>query len=162
MLEYLKEQLDRTNYWLAFSETKNAALVAFNVAVVAAIGKFTSVNIWIWALSDFMIMVSTFICLLSFIPKSSMKKLCNDQNNQEINLLYYADIAKLETEMYLEKVRNEYHLHIIKWEEEICKDFAEEIIVNSRIAVRKYKLFKYAVMVDLMCIILFIMFILIA
>lgn len=114
MLEYLKEQLDRINYWLAFSETKNAALVAFNVAVVAAIGKFTSVNIWIGGLSDFLIMVSTFICLISFIPKSSMKKICNDQNNQEINLLYYADIAKLETEMYLEKVRNEYHLHIIK------------------------------------------------
>ena len=28
MKEYLKEQLERTNYWLSFSEAKNGALVA--------------------------------------------------------------------------------------------------------------------------------------
>ena len=40
MLEYLKEQLERSNYWLTFSESKNAALVAFNVAIIAIIGRF--------------------------------------------------------------------------------------------------------------------------
>lgn len=44
---------------------------------------------------------------------------------------------------------------MIEWEQEVCRDYAEEIIINSQIAVRKYKLFQYAVLADLMCVILF-------
>lgn len=55
MLEYLKEQLERSNYWLTFSESKNAALVAFNVAIIAIIGEIANSN---------MCLLGLVICLL--------------------------------------------------------------------------------------------------
>lgn len=64
-------------------------------------------------------------------------------------------IAQLDAVSYIEGLKNKYHFHMIEWEQEVCRDYAEEIIINSQIAVRKYKLFQYAVLADLMCVILF-------
>lgn len=166
MLKYLKEQLERTNYWLAFSETKNAVLIAFNVAALTVVEKILSGNIWICAISYTLLFVSTFICLVSFIPcMSNNEKLVEDaqkKEKEEYNLVYYGDIAKLDKETYIEKVKNRYNLHTIEWEQEICDDIAKEIIENSKIAVRKYNLFKYAVLTDIVCIIFLVLVIIIA
>ena len=157
MLEYLKEQLERSNYWLTFSESKNAALVAFNVAIIAIIGEIANSNMCLLGLSYLFIIVSIFICLTSFVPNLSKESKQSESNkkNLKVNLIYYVEIAQLDAVSYIEGLKNKYHFHMIEWEQEVCRDYAEEIIINSQIAVRKYKLFQYAVLAYLMCVILF-------
>ena len=36
-ISFFEKQLERVNYWLSYAETKNAAMIALNVAICAAL-----------------------------------------------------------------------------------------------------------------------------
>ncbi len=158
MKEYLKEQLERTNYWLSFSEAKNGALVALNIAFMAVCTQVSNMNVVFCSLTCIILLVSSVFCLLSFYPNLS-NKFQRNQNGvaANANLIFYGDIAKMQDKnMYINSVENRYHININANEREQCDDLATEVLINSQITILKYKLFKYAVRVDVCAVIVFI------
>ena len=77
MKEYLKEQLERTNYWLSFSEAKNGALVALNIALMAVCTQVSNMNVVFCSLTCIILLVSSVFCLWSFYPNLSNKTQTN-------------------------------------------------------------------------------------
>ena len=178
-IEFLKEQLERTNYWISFAEAKNGAIVAINIALMTIIVDLFSyaAELCVFALSC--LIVSNLICLISFFPnlKTHWKKEDDKGNidkeklsgeksakndDSELNLLFYSDIAKLSEEQYKEQVRIKYGEQFGEkcFNNKIAFDYLSEIHINSCIANRKYILFKYAIKSDIfalvLCIIIFI------
>jgi len=166
---FLEKQLDRTNYWLSFAEAKNAALIAFNVAIIAFIAEFQEDLPIFSTVIMILSVVSTVICLISFIPITNNCTTINTHatavtpNEQKDNLIFWHDIAKLEDENeYINSVISRYCPQNTSCDQpnKLCLDFASEILINSRIAKRKYTYFKIALSVDilalLICVLLFI------
>lgn len=161
--EFFEKQLDRTNTWLNFAEAKNAALIAVNIAVIAVVANlFDKVRI-LTVIMVAVAMVSSLICLYSFLPN-----LINKPDNKgrssstNPNLIYFEDVDAIATaddsvETYIKQVAEKYFpdksLDKIK-SNNFIYDLASEIIINSQITVRKYKLFKWALKVDLLAFIL--------
>lgn len=149
---FLLNELERVDKWLSFGEAKNAALVAFNVAVLSVNMDF-GFPLLLTILRLFTVL-SMAISLMSFWPNMGKKvgdiKLKLYLNAPGMNnYLYFLDIACLNngTE-YLQIVKSRYLIEEIDITGTYCCDLANEIIVNSRIAVKKYKYFQMALMFD--------------
>ncbi len=144
-VELLQKIFENTNHWLQFAEAKNAALIAFNIAVIAAVigSDLYEKNL---PLSSFFIVgviASTVVTLWSFKPIN--KELEKAEKSSEIeNLLHYAYIATLNRDEYIEKLCEKYwgiantQSSMIS---QLEKDYCQEIVENARIAVRKQKCF---------------------
>lgn len=151
--ELLQQIYENTNVWLHFAEAKNAAMVALNIAILAAVmsSDYLQVNLWLFSLVVIGLLGSIFIEIMSFWPiNKKIEKMVN--NNISKNLLNYAYIATLEEEDYLKRLYRDY------WEKpqenyntipQIEKDYCAEIIDNARITIRKQKMFKKSVQVTL-------------
>lgn len=167
MEDKIKYIFENTNNWLNFAEAKNAALLAFNVAVITAITSSElltkSSETLVFAVSAILI-ISSIMSMISFIPKTNnsvsqkvynltigivdeiINRIFKESNNE--NLVFYGYISTFEcsqTDEYLAKLKDSYFpnkdIEITKFE----KDLAEEIIINSRITQRKYNYFKAAI-----------------
>lgn len=164
MKEFLETQLERTNYWLSFSEAKNAALVALNVAIIAVCTQVDMFGIIMQIVLCVLFFCSTVCCLLSFNP--NLKNKADAQNFDTIdncNLLFYGDVAKLgDSDSYISCVRDRYKLEYEENEKYLYGDLAEEIVINSQIAVWKYRMFKYAIYGDILSIVVFVACLIIA
>ncbi|MEI3417852.1 MAG: hypothetical protein V8Q86_04890 [Blautia sp.] len=136
-----KVQADITGC-LRFAETKNGALLAFDIALLFGIPKIPD--------------VSLIITLWSFWPINKKIKKA-EKRKVNCDLLHFAYIA-----MY---TRNEYLVELYKsyWKNEVVdfdkisqeeKDLAQEIVMNSRIAVRKQNLFKISLGITEMALVL--------
>ena len=134
-----KVQADITGC-LRFAETKNGALLAFDIALLFGIPKIPDVSV----------KVKSFWPINKKIKKAEKRKVNCD-------LLHFAYIA-----MY---TRNEYLVELYKsyWKNEVVdfdkisqeeKDLAQEIVMNSRIAVRKQNLFKISLGITEMALVL--------
>lgn len=147
---FLEKQLEKVDKWLHFAEAKNAALIAINVAIASM--SFGS-NTFVIYLIRILLIISSIIALISFWPNSSSntnkKQLILDVDGT--NYLFYADIAKYSSEeQYLRLVMRDYfNENKESVFSEMCLDYAKEILINSKIAVWKYKLFKIALCFDL-------------
>ena len=155
MKDFLIEQLERTNYWLSFSEAKNAALVALNIAIIAVFTQLNMLGIIIQAILCILFLVSMLHCLISFSPNLKNKA---DEKGAEIiencNLIFYGDIAKLgDSDIYLSCVQNRYKFQFDESEKYLYEDLAEEIVINSQIAVKKYGMFKKAIVIDILAVV---------
>ena len=137
IVEMLETIFSNVNSWLNFAEAKNAALMAFNIAMLAVTWGSTEnagKNILFYGV-NLAIVISTIIALKSFKPD---------------NLLFYEDIAKYSKESYLIALYKKYQ-DTVKTEDELLKreiDYADEITYNAKIIVQKYKCFKNAWYVD--------------
>ena len=157
MEERLKEIFANVNDWLKFAEAKNGVLVAFNgsalVLVMSTLLNKENLTFVIhhWYLIVlvgyfiFFAALGLIIALLSFLAQISPTWFrVKEEPKDTDNLLFYRDIAKYDKNNvtpYLEKLS-----HIISpdREEEMTqmeKLYANQIITNSQIAVRKYKFF---------------------
>ncbi len=65
-------------------------------------------------------------------------------------------------DIYISCVESRYKLSLLENEQKLYKDLAEEIVINSQIAVGKYRMFKKAVMVDIMAIVALVISLIIA
>lgn len=157
MKDFLVAQLERTNYWLSFSEAKNAALVALNVAIIAVCTQVDMLGMIMQVVLCILFIVSTVCCLLSFSPKLNNKADGHGVDTIEnCNLIFYADIAKLgDSSIYMACVKDRYKLQFDEDEKCLYDDLAEEIVINSQIAVGKYRMFKRAIYVDILAVIVF-------
>ncbi|SHK18735.1 Pycsar system effector family protein [Desulforamulus aeronauticus] len=165
--EQVTEKLDKVftniNYWLVFAEAKNASLLALNGAgIYGLVGLLKNsdyngghyLTLYLWMVVVFL-SVGLVIPLLSFSPVvnifNSKKKLLS-QNKENLNLLFFGDLVKYDCskEYVVDFYKHYFDVKIL--ENEVSKihlDYADEILINSRIAVKKYALFKYALLMDL-------------
>lgn len=155
---FLEQQLERTNYWLSFAETKNGVLVAFNIAIIAVVAQIDKIPLEMQAVICILFSLSTLICFFSFF--SNLRNKINNkegENIDEFNLLFYNDIAKIkDTDMYLNALKGRYNLKIKENEKKLYEDFITEIVINSEIAVYKYNMFNKSMFIDAFSICLFI------
>lgn len=157
-ISLLQQIFENVNSWLHFAEAKNAALIAFNVALLTAVISSDFYGSYTLLLSIIIIglLSSTIFAIYSFKPinkrlgKSGLKGI-------EDNLLHFAYIASLDRDEYIQKIYEYY------WKESnmnindvsrLEKDYCEEIIDNARIAMRKQKYFGYGFRIVLLTIII--------
>lgn len=159
VVEFLKEQLERTNYWLSFAEAKNAALIAMNIAMatvmIGLIDKYPILS----AITLIIFMCSSLFCIYSFKANGSKaqdnKKTSSCMSEEAVNLLFWKDISKLESaDKYLELVIKNYFNNDENELLKLKKDYADEIYVNSIIADKKYSLFNKALFFDIISVII--------
>ncbi|MBR3770655.1 MAG: hypothetical protein IKL07_00140 [Clostridium sp.] len=167
----LQEVLEQVNSWLHFAEAKNAALIAFNTAILGSLlTQLTNEKCvlsvkYLCVICGIMTIISTVVCLLSFFPNS--KENSNQKRRREepakFNLGLYSHIAVLHENKYLIRLYKSYYNIVVNEEElnEREKNIESEIIANSKIAMRKYTLFKISLVIMVIAVMLFIgMFIL--
>jgi len=151
--EMLEKAFANVNEWLKFAEQKNAALVAFNSAVLfgflnlpAPVKENPFLHAYIIAACIFIFM-GAMVSLISFIPKLRIPwKISNKQTNSKDNFLFFGHIANYTPEKYLADFAKSLNCpEALLSETVIEKMYAEQIVVNARIANNKYACFTVAV-----------------
>jgi hypothetical protein len=130
---------------LKHAEGKHAVLVGFNVAVVGLVANQLSIGPWLLTIcSCYFLWIIGFlfasvICsFLSYLPILNAKPLHTKKGPQEQNPFFFIDAAQMEPQMFLQTVKEGGKEKEEYW-------IASQIIVNSQIAARKYRLFEKAI-----------------
>lgn len=163
--QFLDRQLERTNYWLSFAEAKNAALLAFNIAVIAFVADFQKDLPVMSTLVMFVFIIASLVCLRSFLPNDTSRPDPGPKYLSTDNLLFWKDIAYFEDEeKYLARVIEQYYpdATINDSERKMFLDFSSEIVINSRIAMAKYNLFSWALRIDFLAFLLSVVLLILA
>jgi len=154
VIDTLKDTLSKVNDWIKFAEAKNAANVAFCSAGIFAMSRMIlsaeSLHKLLLIYMCFVIsllVVSSALSLLSFIPqlKTPWVHIGNRDNND--NVLYFGHACKYSANVYLDKIyfgkaenSEKYNLELL---------YAEQIVINSRVALIKFKQFDMAILFTL-------------
>ena len=139
--DFLEKSLDRVTNWLQFAEAKNAALIAFLVAVLAVLygGGFID-NIIMQTIIAIIYLIALILSIMSFSPRydKDTSQPTGDYKSDD-NLLFWRDIAKYSEGDFLKKAYKDF---IVQEKETFTMEeklYAQEIIANARIAKRKYR-----------------------
>ena len=176
---YFEKQLNTTNYWLSFAEAKNAALIVFNMTLIGMLVSTDDLIMIYKLIFSIPFVISIIISLCSFWPNIfeilKRKDACKVNVNNHFkgkdncktnkNLLFYGNVAKIDdAKEYIELVRTRYYSQVLMEDVEtkINIDFANEIITNSKIAVKKYNMFKASLGIDIIMLIVAIVLLIIA
>lgn len=157
--EFFSTQLERTNYWLSFAEAKNAGLLAINIAIIGILMEKGEILEMGRVAVLLCLLASSIICIVSFYPNmKSKEKKKKEQTSEAKNLVFYRDIAEFESEAkYTAKVLDDY-FGINREDTDatnrddvsaLSADLAAEVFINSKITVRKYSTFRWAVILDI-------------
>ena len=172
VLDELKHILEEVKTWLHFGESKHGALLAINLILIFKCTDFF-INIEekkIIGSKVFLIIImtlylfSTIISLISFMPKLNKlddSDVDEDSNSTTNNLLnFFGDIKKYSSsKQYLRDVYYKYfNMEQTSNFPLIEQDYAKEIIINSQITNRKFKLFKWCVIIDILATIMLLIF----
>ena len=156
-IEFYEKNLDRINYWLQFAEAKNAAVIAFVVAILAVIwtSNYSDNACCMVIIISMLYITSLVISLYSFYPQGKNININDKMKDcrEEDNLLFWDDIAKYSLKDYIECVNNQMGFEKDNGSK-IETMYVEEIITNARIAKRKYQSFKWSVIVSIIATIL--------
>ncbi len=155
MEDRLRYILSNVNDWLKFAEGKNAALLAANSAVVIGALRLVDGKVFLfqWAEYYFYFFIGVFalsgvLCLLSFVPKIEIPWLLpTSLSDEKDNLIFYGDISGYDPSSYVRALHAQDGT-ILKTIDPFEEDLAEQAIINSRIALRKYQLFNLALWLD--------------
>lgn len=163
MNDFLEKSLDRVNFWLQFAEAKHAAVIAFLLAILAIIygGDFIDSFIFETIIAT-VYLIALVISMFSFYPryvKDASRKIGNYGNDD--NLLYWKDIAKYADEDFLKKVYKDFLAEDKNSFGVSEKLYAQEIIINARIASKKYDLFQMTVKIAIVATVLIPIFLII-
>lgn len=150
---FLTENLSRINYWLQFAETKNAAVVVFDTAIIVAFYTILdnmSISFFIVLMTGYML--SLIIAFISFCP---FKNYINVNENdgklfKEDNHIYWGDIAKYSIKNY-KKLLYKLHYNVGK-NDIVINNYISQIIINSRIAKFKYGMFQISLVLTMLSI----------
>lgn len=153
MVSTLKDIFENVNNWLKFAEAKNATLLAGNGILIFGILKTIQkldMNIYLLYYIYFCIVLfslSLIISLISFIPKVKIPSfLLSKETKESDNLLFYGDILKYNEKSLLIKLEEVISKNEDK---EVSKKFktmyAQQIIINSKIARNKFLFFDIAI-----------------
>jgi hypothetical protein len=149
--DQLKNIFTNINDWLKFAETKTAALLTGNGLLIFGIIRTLKDQEINPALTQFiyfvllLLILSLLTCLISFIPSLKLPWLITSKKPSDSdNLLFFGHAAKYNSESYLEKLFSSTE-NPEKSFTTYEKYYAEQIIVNSIIALRKFRLFTFAI-----------------
>jgi len=146
----LKFILTQVNDWLKFAEIKNSGLFAVNGAgVIGLLVLLQTMTDYSWLKSVvyyvvIMLVFSLATCLLSFFPRTKLPWLNQKKKPSENdNPIFFAHISYYSPHDYLRLLqaavnKNDYNAT------QFDISLAEQIIINSQIAVRKYRFFNIA------------------
>lgn len=148
--ELLEKIFANVNSWLNFSEVKHAANIALVVACLDMIISTGAMNILICCICILFIF-SGGCSLLSFYPKLK----------EGDNPLYFEKIKTYSRHDYLQHIKDSYFSNNANVDNYLS-DLTDEIVINSKITSRKYKLFQRAVILDLIAFSLLIVYFVIA
>lgn len=146
-IDYLEKQYNHAFEMLKFGESKNIALIAFNGAIIVGISKLLTDNIdcylkvffiYVIVMSSISIFIS-FSALIAKIKHTSNNLVLNKSNN----LLFYATLAHMTDVELIDKIVNSYSCE--RSNENHEKDLANQVIITSQIASRKFKLYNIAI-----------------
>lgn len=150
----LSANLGRVIDWLKFAETKNAALLAFCSAWIIAIANFVfnakgaPVVATVAAASALPLFVlGALLALVSFIPRTGLASFFSRGKNatRTRNLLFFGDLRKVPLEAAGAELSERYGPAAGRSiTDNFVEDIAVQIVVNSRIAYRKFQLFDWA------------------
>ena len=155
--KYFENQFEYVYKWLSFAEAKKAALVAFNVAVLKVANDIKDIPTGLKIFILILLIVSLIIALKSFFPDLSSKVEDSESEfNENKNLIFFQDIAQIPNEHALLKlVKKKYFPEEDDnyIENKYLLDLSSEILINSRIALNKYKSFRTALYIDMIAIV---------
>jgi hypothetical protein len=143
--------LQLVNEWLKFGEAKNAVLVTFNGAAIAAVhnlGKIhepvlSCIYWWFWCITA-CCAISLLIGLASFYARTSPKAISFVTTSKEGgNAIYFGDLADMNPEDLLRLLLGNYDPAS---DEEYLKDMAGQVVANAKLARKKFVLFNSALM----------------
>lgn len=134
-----EQTLNRVIEMVKYAESKNLALLTFNTAVIVILCQYSIFDLSKWyslLLLSFWI-ISTVLAISSFIPiiNSDRSTIYNDRN-----LVFFNTIGELSNEVYHDAVVNNVAIN-----ENYLKMINDQISINSRIATRKFTIFKHAI-----------------
>lgn len=151
----LKEILDDVNKWVTFAETKNGAMIALNGVLLSELANIIfnkdfngCFSVWVKILLYISILCSVLaiaVSLISFLPNLSVFK--ENEPCSEVNCIlnFYGDIAKYKSaNQYIKDIYKQYY-NVDQEENQLSKmelDYGKELIINSCIAVKKYRWFR--------------------
>jgi hypothetical protein len=156
MKELLQSIFCNVNDWLKYAEAKNAAFLAFLGAaifcILQVIPEKSDMSLLILLYFGQLLIffsAAVVVVLLSFTPIIRIPKLIGRQKEHtNENLLFYGDIVNYDSRGYLEAVSKSYCIDYDK-NSKLLFDYAEQIIVNSQIAIRKYVAFNISIWLGL-------------
>ncbi|WP_284199734.1 Pycsar system effector family protein [Alicyclobacillus sacchari] len=149
MKEELKYLFDKVNDWLKFAEAKHIALITFDTAALFGLISLltnSSVSATIKVpIATFVVGIglSVLISLFSFSSITNSNKFFRRKAGpaQHDNLLFFGHISKYEESQYKEALQNQFNCQLNEWEGQL----ADQIVVNSKIVMRKFRLFNWSV-----------------
>lgn len=146
-IDYLEKQYNHAFEMLKFGEAKNIAIIAFNGAIIVGISKLITDEIPVW-LYYYLIYTVAMSSLSIFIGFSALiAKIKHSPNNISLNrshnLLFYATLAHMTDEELIKKISENYQCE--RSNENHEKDLANQVIITSQIAARKFKLYNIAI-----------------
>lgn len=148
----LKYIFSTVNEWLKFAEAKNAALLIFNNAIAFGLLNILDKNYitsqyirYYLYLSLCFLVLSIVISLLSFIPKIKIPSISqSEKSSGKDNMIFFSHIAKHSTKEYLNLLYGQ-HNETYDKENLFQENLTEQIIVNSQIALSKYRFFEIGI-----------------
>ncbi|MBD8679254.1 Pycsar system effector family protein [Sphingomonas sp. CFBP 13720] len=150
----LTATFSRVNDWVKFAEAKNAALLAFSSAWAVAIGNALAKDGGASAqyasylpVAGCLFIAAAVIAIFSFLPRISLSKFFRGEQAiaRPLNLVFFGDIAAIPIENVASRFRDQYMpIENDTLTESYATDLTCQIHVNSTIANRKFKQFKFA------------------
>lgn len=144
----LNQVFNNTNDWLKFAEAKCATLLAGNTAVIFGIAQATKDHELNHFLQLFLaaavaqLAVSSVFLLISLIPSLEIR-VFEPKPQKNANLIYFSNIAAYTPYEYLKALNKASNNTQKITDYEVM--LAEQVINNSKIATRKFSLFKLAI-----------------
>lgn len=139
--------------WVKYAEAKNAVLVVFDSSLLIALLSLLAdkqntflIPCWYIIISIVLLIVSAALSLFSFMPILKIIHFNNTNKTEELNLFHFGDIAQINAETYIDLLKIRYGFDCCS---EIDKDLANQILVNSRVAVYKLRIFRIALWLTL-------------
>lgn len=147
----IKDIFENVNQWLSFIELKNGALVAFDIAFLVFLEEIKD-NTLCGKICSLLIVISLIVSLYSYYP--NLKNYNQDSsfwgyNTNGTNLLFFGNLTQLSSIDFLKNIYSNYYnkKQMSNFSQREIH-YAEEIIINAKIASAKANLFK----ISLVCV----------
>jgi hypothetical protein len=148
----LMAALELVNDWLKYAEVKNAALLTLNAALIVGMHQLfewhkpTALGVgWLLWMSTALLAISLLVCLASFYAytKTFGFDLPISTQDGATNALYFGHLADMKRDDVLKRLVDKYAPGPGS---NYLEDMADQIIINSKIARRKFAFFNWGLM----------------
>ena len=147
--------LQLVNEWLRFAEVKNGALITLNAAAVVATHQLRDwykpvpdwVSYWSWA-ATLLFLAAIAVGLASFYSRTKTFgfDLPRHTAGKGGNALFFGHLADMSRTDVLARLVDQ---RDVDREDRYLEDVAEQIIINAKIARKKFALFNFALMLTM-------------